>query len=124
MSSFVVFKRDSAPMMIVGFFMMTFGFMMLGPSPLILYFFGDNFRCVLSAFLFTHHPKLFIFCRALWLDILALIVLGFAASLSLVPSYDKILDASEQAGIEESMGNYSAVAGLWNGTYSFGSVSS
>ncbi|ELU09605.1 hypothetical protein CAPTEDRAFT_147516 [Capitella teleta] len=101
-----VVSGSRAPMMIVGFFLMTIGFSLLGPSPLILYYFNIAVISNLQS--------------ALWLDIFALIVLGFAASLSLVPTYDKILDASDQAGIEDSMGNYSAVAGLWNGTYSFG----
>lgn len=37
-------QRDSAPMMIVGFLLLTFGFSLLGPSPLILYLIGEDFR--------------------------------------------------------------------------------
>ena len=47
-----------------------------------------------SSSLSLHDPS-YACCRALWLDILALIVLGFAASLALVPTYDKLLDAAE-----------------------------
>ena len=33
--------------------------------------------------------------RPLWLDIVALIIIGLSISLALVPTYDKILDAAE-----------------------------
>ena len=40
--------------------------------------------------------KTYICCyRELWLDLVALIVLGMAVSLAVVPTFEKILDAAE-----------------------------
>ena len=90
------------PMLAGGFLLSGVGLLLLGPSPW-LGFFG---------FTETDEP--------LWLNIISLVILGVSISLSLVPTFDKILDAVEKAGIEDSFAMYSAVAGIWSSCYALG----
>jgi len=90
------------PMLAGGFLLSGVGLLLLGPSPW-LGFIG-----------FTEADE------PLWLNVISLVILGISISLSLVPSFDKILDAVEKAGIEDSFAMYSVVAGIWSCCYALG----
>jgi len=90
------------PMLAGGFLLSGVGLLLLGPSPW-LSFIG-----------FTESDE------PLWLNIISLVILGISISLSLVPTFDKILDAVEKAGIEDSFAMYSIVAGIWSSCYALG----
>lgn len=93
---------NCSPMLAGGFLLSAVGLLLLGPSPW-LGFIG-----------FTEASD------PLWLNVVALLILGISISLSLVPTFDKILGAVEKAGIEESFAMYSVVAGIWSSCYALG----
>ena len=94
--------NNCSPMLAGGFLLSGVGLLLLGPSPW-LSFIG-----------FTEASQ------PLWLNIISLVILGISISLSLVPTFDKILNAVEKAGIEESFAMYSTVAGIWSCCYALG----
>lgn len=94
--------RNCSPMLAGGFVLSGVGLLLLGPSPW-LGFIG-----------FTEASD------PLWLNIISLVILGISISLSLVPTFDKILDAVEKAGIKDSFAMYSVVAGIWSCCYALG----
>ena len=85
-----------------GFVLCGIGLLLLGPSPWLSF----------MGYSESDEP--------LWLNIISLVILGISISLSLVPTFDKILDAVEKAGIEESFAMYSIVAGVWSSCYALG----
>jgi len=89
-------------MLAAGFLLSGVGLLLLGPSPW-LSFIG-----------YTESDE------PLWLNIISLVILGISISLSLVPTFDKILDAVEKAGIEDSFAMYGVVAGIWSSCYALG----
>jgi len=93
---------NCSPMLAGGFLLSGIGLLLLGPSPW------------LSFIDYTESDE------PLWLNIISLVLLGISISLSLVPTFDKILDAVEKAGIEESFAVYSIVAGVWSSCYALG----
>lgn len=93
---------NCTPMLAGGFLLSGVGLLILGPSPWLSFI----------GYTESNEP--------LWLNIISLTILGISISLSLVPTFDKILDAVEKAGIEESFAVYSVVAGIWSSCYALG----
>jgi len=89
-------------MLAAGFLLSGIGLLLLGPSPWLSFI----------SYTETDQP--------LWLNIISLVILGISISLSLVPTFDKILDVVEKAGIEDSFAMYSVVAGVWSSCYALG----
>lgn len=56
----------------------------------------------------------------LWLDLVAIFCLGLVYSLTLVPTYDIILEAAKKRGLPDNMSTYGLVGGLWNSVYALG----
>ncbi|XP_026763916.2 MFS-type transporter SLC18B1-like [Galleria mellonella] len=87
-------------MMVWGLFLSTIGLLLLGPCPFI--------------------PGL---PRDLWLDLVALSILGMSVALTLLPTFQGVLTSSiYEGGCPEALATYSAVAGLWSCCYSLGEV--
>ncbi|XP_063834249.1 MFS-type transporter SLC18B1-like [Ostrinia nubilalis] len=87
-------------MMVWGLFLSTAGLLLLGPCPFI--------------------PGL---PRDLWLDLVALSILGISVALTLLPTFQGVLTSSiYEGGCPEALATYSAVAGLWSCCYSLGEV--
>ncbi|CAH2068835.1 unnamed protein product, partial [Iphiclides podalirius] len=87
-------------MMVWGLFLSTIGLLLLGPCPFI--------------------PGL---SRQLWLDLVALSILGISVALTLLPTFQGVLTSSiYEGGCPEALATYSAVAGVWSCCYSLGEV--
>ncbi|KAF4521169.1 hypothetical protein B566_EDAN011619 [Ephemera danica] len=86
-------------MMFFGLLLCAAGLLTLGPSPLL--------------------PFL---TSSLWLTLVSLSMLGTAAALTLLPTYQAVLDAAVAGGCDDELGTYSIVAGVWSGMYSLGEV--
>ncbi|XP_050673368.1 MFS-type transporter SLC18B1-like [Leptidea sinapis] len=87
-------------MMVWGLFLSTVGLLLLGPCPFI--------------------PGL---PEDLWLDLIALCILGVSVSLTLLPTFQGVLTSSiYEGGCPEALATYSAVAGVWSCCYSLGEV--
>ncbi|XP_045761273.1 MFS-type transporter SLC18B1-like [Maniola jurtina] len=87
-------------MMVWGLFLSTIGLLLLGPCPFI--------------------PGL---PRDLWLDLVALSILGVSVALTLLPTFQGVLTSSiYEGGCPEALATYSAVAGVWSCCYSLGEV--
>ncbi|CAK1548418.1 unnamed protein product [Leptosia nina] len=87
-------------MMVWGLFLSTIGLLLLGPSPYI--------------------PGL---PPDLWLDLVALSILGMSVALTLLPTFQGVLTSSiYEGGCPEAIATYSAVAGVWSCCYSLGEV--
>jgi len=96
-------RMSNCTLMLAGGFVLSgIGLLLLGPSPWLSFI----------GYTETDQP--------LWLNIISLVILGISISLSLVPTFDKILDAVEKARIEESFAMYSIVAGVWSSCYALG----
>ncbi|XP_030765436.1 MFS-type transporter SLC18B1-like isoform X3 [Sitophilus oryzae] len=59
---------------------------------------------------------------SIWLNIVVLIALGILIAMSLMPTYQYILDSSMENGFHECLGTHSVIAGLWSSVYSLGEV--
>lgn len=90
---------DNRILLIPGFFISAIGMLILGPSTLLGFPDGYN---------------------ELWLNIVALIVLGLFASAALIPTFDSFIIIAEKLGFEDDMHTYSMVAGLWGSMYALG----
>ncbi|XP_047028533.1 MFS-type transporter SLC18B1-like [Helicoverpa zea] len=87
-------------MMVWGLFLSSAGLLLLGPCPFI--------------------PGL---PRDLWLDLVALSILGMSVALTLLPTFQGVLTSSiYEGGCPEALATYSAVAGVWSCCYSLGEV--
>ncbi|XP_052737167.1 MFS-type transporter SLC18B1-like [Bicyclus anynana] len=87
-------------MMVWGLFLSTIGLLLLGPCPFI--------------------PGL---PTDLWLDLVALSILGISVALTLLPTFQGVLTSSiYEGGCPEALATYSAVAGVWSCCYSLGEV--
>ncbi|XP_059049174.1 MFS-type transporter SLC18B1-like [Achroia grisella] len=87
-------------MMVWGLFLSTIGLLLLGPCPFI--------------------PGL---PQVLWLDLIALSILGISVALTLLPTFQGVLTSSiYEGGCPEALATYSAVAGVWSCCYSLGEV--
>ncbi|KAK3913393.1 MFS-type transporter SLC18B1 [Frankliniella fusca] len=86
-------------LMVVGLLMCTFGLVLLGPFPL-----------------FAFLPN------TLWLNLLALSILGVAMALTLLPTFQGLLDSAVDGGCVDELSTHSLVAGLWACMYSLGEV--
>lgn len=88
---------DTKNLLIPGFFLMGLTLLLLGPSPILNI--QENY---------------------LWLNILCLAILGIAVSLSVVPTYDMLLEQTENSGFETSLSTHAIVAGIWTSMYACG----
>jgi hypothetical protein len=52
----------------------------------------------------------------------SLAILGVALALTLIPTYQAVLDAAVVGGCSDNLPTYSIVAGVWSGMYSLGEV--
>ncbi|GLG93155.1 Vesicular acetylcholine transporter [Gryllus bimaculatus] len=86
-------------MLTVGLFICSIGLLLLGPSPLLP---------------FLHNT--------LWLNLVALSILGVAVALTLLPTFQGVLDSALDGGCSDEIGTYSMVAGVWSCMYSLGEV--
>ncbi|CAH2099739.1 unnamed protein product [Euphydryas editha] len=87
-------------MMVWGLFLSSIGLLLLGPCPFI--------------------PGL---PKDLWLDLVALSILGMSVALTLLPTFQGVLTSSiYEGGCPEALATYSAVAGVWSCCYSLGEV--
>ncbi|XP_060517981.1 MFS-type transporter SLC18B1-like [Cylas formicarius] len=86
-------------MMVVGMFMSTVGLLLLGPCPFI--------------------PS---FPSSLWLNLVALSILGISVALALMPTFQSVLNSAINGGCSDSIATYSVVAGIWSCMYSLGEV--
>ncbi|KAK6167897.1 hypothetical protein SNE40_021825 [Patella caerulea] len=90
---------DNRLLMIPGFVLCGVAHCLLGPSS--LFGFDPSFN-------------------ELWLIILALILLGAAMSMSIIPSYDIIMEIATETGYPDSLSTHGLVAGLWSSMYALG----
>ncbi|CAH1183609.1 unnamed protein product [Phaedon cochleariae] len=86
-------------MMVAGLLMCTVGLLLLGPCPFIPYLESS-----------------------LWLDLVALSILGISVALALIPTFQGVLTSATDAGCIDSIATYSVVAGIWSCMYSLGEV--
>lgn len=56
------------------------------------------------------------------MTLVSLAILGVAAALTLLPTYQAVLDAAVAGGCSDDLPTYSIVAGVWSGMYSLGEV--
>uniref|UniRef100_T1JKK8 Major facilitator superfamily (MFS) profile domain-containing protein n=1 Tax=Strigamia maritima TaxID=126957 RepID=T1JKK8_STRMM len=56
----------------------------------------------------------------LWLNMVALILLGIATPLAEIPTFESMIDNAIDFGFEDNIGTYSLVSGLWSAAFSFG----
>ncbi|KAL3889785.1 hypothetical protein ACJMK2_002113 [Sinanodonta woodiana] len=90
---------DNRILLIPGFVFAALGLLLLGPSQILG--FDSDFN-------------------ELWLNVLALVVLGVSASLACIPTFDLYLDVAEKLGFEDNTRTYGIVAGLWVSMYALG----
>jgi predicted MFS family arabinose efflux permease len=86
-------------MMVAGLFMCTIGLLLLGPCPYI--------------------PFL---KSSLWLNLVALSILGISVALALLPTFQGLLSSAISSGCGDTLSTYSVVAGVWSCVYSLGEV--
>ncbi|KAJ3662536.1 hypothetical protein Zmor_006881 [Zophobas morio] len=86
-------------LMTSGLFFSSVTLLLLGPSP-VLSFLEDS----------------------IWLNIVALSLLGVSVAMALMPTYQAILDSALEEGFEDNLGTHSVIAGLWSCVYSLGEV--
>ncbi|KAG8228760.1 hypothetical protein J437_LFUL008201 [Ladona fulva] len=86
-------------MMFWGLLASTAGLLLMGPSPLI--------------------PGL---QSTLWLNLVSLSILGVAVALTLLPTYQGVLDNAIEGGCRDDLSTYSLVGGIWSCMYSLGEV--
>ncbi|KAK2184640.1 hypothetical protein NP493_259g01027 [Ridgeia piscesae] len=90
---------DATLMLVFGFAFSGLGLLILGPSPL-----------------FGFDPLY----NELWLNVLALVLLGVAVSLAVIPTFVKIISAAKMAGLADDMTLYASTAGLWGSMCALG----
>ncbi|RZC41028.1 MFS-type transporter SLC18B1-like [Asbolus verrucosus] len=86
-------------LMTLGLFCNSASLLLLGPSS-ILFFLEDS----------------------ILLNIIALSTLGISVAMSLMPTYQAILDSALDGGFVDNLGTHSVIAGLWSSVYSLGEV--
>ncbi|XP_018571004.1 MFS-type transporter SLC18B1 [Anoplophora glabripennis] len=86
-------------MMVAGLVMSTIGLLLLGPCP---------FLPILES--------------NIWLDLVALSILGISIALTFMPTFQGVLTSAIRGGCRDSLHTYSMVAGIWSCMYSLGEV--
>ncbi|KAI4464400.1 major facilitator superfamily [Holotrichia oblita] len=86
-------------MMVWGLVQCTLGLLLLGPCPYI-------------PFIYT----------SVWLNLVALSILGVSVALALLPTFQGVLKSAIEYGWSDSLATYSMVAGIWSCMYSLGEV--
>ncbi|XP_049821942.1 MFS-type transporter SLC18B1-like [Aethina tumida] len=91
----------------------------------------DNYWCLMPIGLFGNclvllllgpSPLLSFMEDSIWLNIIALSCLGVFVAMSLMPTYQFLLDSALEGGFTENLGTHSVIAGLWSSVYSLGEV--
>ncbi|CAL8074594.1 unnamed protein product [Orchesella dallaii] len=85
-------------MMVVGLIISGLGLFLLGPSPFL----------PLS--------------NTIPVNIVALFILGASIGMTLLPTFEALLDCAFDAGYPDEASTYGLIAGLWSGSYSLGEV--
>jgi len=85
-------------LMVTGLLVSGFGLILIGPSPILPL---DN---------------------SIWINVVALILLGLSISLTLLPTFEAMLDFAIDGGYRDDVGTYGLIAGLWSSMYSLGEV--
>ncbi|CAI9728816.1 MFS-type transporter SLC18B1-like isoform X1 [Octopus vulgaris] len=88
---------DANKLLIAGFFMIAFVLLFLGPVPI------------------SGIPD-----DLLWLNIICLALLGIFVSLTVLPTYDMLLELAIEAGLQKCSSTYGLVSGIWGSMYAFG----
>ncbi|KAL0273190.1 UNVERIFIED_CONTAM: hypothetical protein PYX00_005926 [Menopon gallinae] len=86
-------------MMTSGLILSTIGLLLLGPAPFIPFL--KNY---------------------LWLNLVALSILGVSVALALLPTFQGLLYAAVESGCRDELSTYSLVAGAWSCLYALGEV--
>lgn len=86
-------------LMVIGLMLCTVGLVLLGPFPLLSFL-----------------PN------TLWLNLVALSLLGMAMALTLLPTFQALLDSAVDGGCVDELATHSLVAGVWSCMYSLGEV--
>ncbi|GAB1603034.1 MFS-type transporter SLC18B1-like [Argonauta hians] len=89
--------EDPKKLLIAGFFMIAFALLLLGPVPI------------------SGIPN-----NLLWLNLLCLALLGIFVSLTILPTYDMLLELAIENGLQKCSGTYGLVSGIWGSMYAFG----
>ncbi|XP_076257050.1 MFS-type transporter SLC18B1-like isoform X1 [Rhynchophorus ferrugineus] len=83
----------------------------------------SSLLCSSVTLLFLGPSPLFVWLDdSIWLNIVVLLALGVFIAMSLMPTYQYILDSSMKNGFKECLGTHSVIAGLWSSVYSLGEV--
>lgn len=67
-------------------------------------------------------PCLSFLPESLWLNMVSLSLLGITVGMSLMPTYQFILDSALENGYTDDIATHSVIAGLWSSVYSLGEV--
>ncbi|XP_066143495.1 MFS-type transporter SLC18B1-like [Euwallacea fornicatus] len=59
---------------------------------------------------------------SLWLNAVTLGILGIFAAMTLIPTYQHIIDNALEEGFPDCLSTHSAISGLWSSAYSLGEV--
>ncbi|XP_066143414.1 MFS-type transporter SLC18B1-like isoform X2 [Euwallacea fornicatus] len=86
-------------MMVIGLFSSTIGLLLLGPTPYI--------------------PGI---PSAVWVNLVALSILGISVALALMPTFQGVLNSAIDGGCSDNITTYGVVAGIWSSMYSLGEV--
>ncbi|XP_066258755.1 MFS-type transporter SLC18B1-like [Euwallacea similis] len=86
-------------MMVIGLFSSTIGLLLLGPTPYI--------------------PGI---PSAIWVNLVALSILGISVALALMPTFQGVLNSAIDGGCSDDIATYGVVAGIWSSMYSLGEV--
>ncbi|PSN30862.1 hypothetical protein C0J52_20666 [Blattella germanica] len=86
-------------MMVTGLLICTVGLLLLGPSPLLPFLKNE-----------------------IWLNLVALSILGIAVALTLMPTFQAVLESAIDGGCSDELSTYSLVAGIWSCMYSLGHI--
>ncbi|CAN8026590.1 unnamed protein product [Ixodes persulcatus] len=99
MVGYVCMKTEQRiPIMIIGLIIMAAAQLFMGPAP------------------FLGIPS------NLWGTLATVAVLGISFAIAYVPTMESIIRAATDGGMEEDIGTYALVSGLWNSMYSLGEV--
>jgi MFS family permease len=85
-------------LMVIGLLLSAVGLLLLGPSPIT----GLT--------------------NSIWLNVVALIILGTFISMALLPTFEAMLDFAIDGGYRDETSTYGLIAGLWSSMYSLGEV--
>jgi MFS family permease len=86
-------------MMVWGLLISTVGLLLLGPSPALPFV-----------------------TNTIWLNLASLSILGISVALTLLPTFQAMLNSAIEGGCDDDLSTYSLVAGVWSCMYALGEV--